>query len=106
MEAIMLLLLPYARPEHPFLKRLGIRLFNWVIWLVKALADLAEGDLGDEYARMVTLLVCLALACIITATLMVPATRLLLWWHVVLLDIALYLLFGICYWVHERSWNM
>ena len=101
----MIILLPYARPDDSWLKKLGIYLFDMLLWVVPAFPDSIADDMGETYQG---LLVGIMTGFITTAIMIPIGSHVILdlnWWQLGLAEVANYLVFGLLYHWHNSQWN-
>ena len=102
----MEILLPYAKPEYPWLKRAAIHVFNFEVWFAPAVADATADDVGDDYKHEVAALVSFA----IVMAFFLPTLQILrpiievAWWWSVLFGVAMYNMFGRFYAQLNKRW--
>lgn len=90
--------------KTPFLKRAGRWIFKWLTWYFPALADILADDMGSEYQAGTTLI--WIFGSVLMAVL--PLTIIKVGGTFISAGgafVGVYLLFGLAYLLHEKSWG-
>lgn len=104
----------FARPISPalplehlrlFLKYTAILLIQWAAWFIPAVFSAFDDSTGDEYMMGLAGIIVFATAFVLVAPIVLYSTQVLtIGWSVVV-GFILYFIFGVFYFLHERSWN-
>lgn len=87
------------------LKFTAILLVQWILWSVSAIADALDDYTGYEYQSKVVVILSFTIAFMFIVPSALYSAQVVTFWWSVMVGISLYLFFGVCYFLHERSWD-
>jgi len=99
----MTICLPYADPSFPWWKRISIHLFNWVAWIVPAVADSTANDMGREAQGIIAGITSLGLLIFLAVPLVSYFVLKGDGWHCFWFGIGSYLVVGLIYHINEEG---
>ena len=95
--------LPSPREEDSLLKKTGIYLFSWAMWIVPAANDSVANDVGDVYQGGVMFITVFAVV-LMLMVIYVGSLLQLMWWQTAGCTFGIYLFFGLLYHWYDSRW--